>query len=94
MERRVDFHPNSTPTSEQVVIPNHPVVHVELEGETAKAESVSFSAPALQTDRLLERLGPRRISEIRTRLASGAYNSPEVITQLALRLLESGEFPR
>ncbi len=94
MERRVNFHQNTTPTSEPVVIPNLPVVHVDLEAEAAMRENVSFSAPALQTDRLLERLGPRRIAEIRGRLATGAYNSPEVMRQLAIRLFESGDLSR
>jgi hypothetical protein len=42
-------------------------------------------------DRGLERLSPTRIAEIRMRLESGAYNSPEVMTELAMRMLESGD---
>lgn len=91
MERRVEIQSKHTPTSEQLVVPPLPMVPVELDVEPADTSSVSFSTPSLQTDRLLERLGPRRLKEIRARLASGAYNSPEVMTALAMRMLESGD---
>lgn len=90
MERRLDMHPKQTPASEKLVTPNHPIVPVDLDAESIDAKSLSYRAPVLHTDRLLERLTPRRIAEIRGRLASGAYNSPEVMRALAVRLLEAG----
>ena len=84
------MHMNRRPASEKLVTPTHPAAATELEADSTAARSVSYSAPALQTDRLLERLGPRRLAEIRARLSSGAYGSPEVMKELAIRLLESG----
>ena len=83
------MNPRLTPSGEQIVPPTLPVVPVDLDAEANDAQHLTYSAPALQTDRLMERLGPRRLAEIRTRLASGAYNSPEVMKALAIRLLES-----
>ena len=52
---------------------------------------VAYGSMVVPGDRGLERLSPTRIAELRMRLESGAYNSPEVLTELAMRLLESGE---
>lgn len=56
------------------------------------AERAVTSVPEMvSSDRGLERLTPARIAEIRARLAYGLYGSPAVVTELARRLLLSGE---
>jgi hypothetical protein len=52
---------------------------------------VQYAGSAVQGDRALERLSPERISEIRMRLETGAYNSPDVMNELAMRLIDSGD---
>jgi hypothetical protein len=42
-------------------------------------------------DAVGDELTEERIAEIRARIASGAYNSPEVAEEIARRMLESGD---
>lgn len=91
MEGRLEMKNRQTPPSDTLALPNHPTPPADLVVEPRGERSTIHGAPALQTDRLLERLGPRRLAEIRARLASGVYGSPEVLGQLAMRILESGD---
>ena len=43
-------------------------------------------------DVLGERLSPQRVAEIRHRLATGVYNTPAVALEVAMRMLQHGEF--
>jgi hypothetical protein len=82
-----------TPASQDVVLPNRPTPSIDLEPavETPSSSERIVAADSVVGDRGLERLSPTRIAEIRMRLESGAYNSPEVMTELAMRMLESGD---
>jgi hypothetical protein len=81
-----------TPASEEVVLPNRATPSVEIEPVVeSPAASERLVAASVVGDRGLERLSPTRVAEIRMRLESGAYNSPEVLTELAMRMLESGD---
>jgi len=95
VERRLATTYMKTPTSHDVVLPNRPTPSHDVElvdDVTTTAERLVMHAhPVVQGDRGLERLSPTRIAEIQTRLATGAYNSPDVMTELAMRLLESGD---
>lgn len=84
-----------TPSRCDVVLPNHPIpMH-----DVASVESIEQSgervvrdgASVVRGDRGLERLSLARIAELRHRLESGSYNSPHVMNELAMRLLESGD---
>ena len=94
MERHLGTFSMHTPASHDVVLPNLPipVVDLDAEGEPHSGNERIVSAPhAVSADRGLERLSPTRIAELRMRLETGAYNSAEVMTELAMRLLESGD---
>ena len=95
MERRLDLYPMHTPTHHDVVLPNRPVPAYDVEPAVeapASAERLVVSSHAVpRGDGALERLGEARIAELRSRLESGAYNSPDVMTELAMRMLESGD---
>lgn len=98
MDRRLATHHMNTPASQDVVLPIRPTPAIEIEPvveQPAGAERlVSYDHVAIPADRGLERLSAARIAEIRMRLERGAYNSPEVMTALAMRLLESGDLTR
>lgn len=100
MERRLELHHRPKPASEP--IPARPLAGssepaatprpVDDDRRETDAElRTTLAATALMTDRLVERLGHRRLAEIRGRLSSGAYRSREVIHALAVRMLESGD---
>lgn len=95
MERRLDLYPMHTPTHHDVVLPNRPVpaydVEPAVEAPAAAERLVVYSHTVPLGDGALERLGEARIAELRSRLESGAYNSPDVMTELAMRMLESGD---
>ena len=95
MERRLDQHPMNTPTHSDVLVPIRPTpshdVESVVENQVTTERTVRYHAGTTQADRALERLSPQRIEELRMRLETGAYNSPEVMTELAMRLLESGD---
>lgn len=95
MERRIATRVSHTPTSHDVVLPNRQTPAFDLEPVVEVPPSseriVAYGSMVVPGDRGLERLSPTRIAELRMRLESGAYNSPEVLTELAMRLLESGE---
>lgn len=95
MERRIATRHTSTPTTHDVVLPNRQTPAFDLEPvvETPPTNEriVAYGITTVPGDRGLERLSPTRVAELRMRLESGAYNSPEVMTELAMRLLESGE---
>jgi hypothetical protein len=55
------------------------------------AMEIEMSIGSGVADRGLERLSPERIAEIRHRLKHGHYALPAVLTQVAMRLLQSGE---
>ncbi len=84
----------NTPISHDVVLPNRQTPAFELdaviEAPNAHERIVEYGT-VVPGDRGLERLSPTRIAELRMRLETGAYNSPEVMTELAMRLLESGD---
>ena len=97
MERRLEVHQRPMPANEPIARPT-PLADpadlpptVDAVGQTRGDDGAVRGDSALVTDRLVERLGQRRLAEIRSRLASGAYGSREVIAALAVRLLESGD---
>ncbi len=98
MDRRLATHHMNTPTTQDVVLPILPTPAVTIEPvaeQPAGGERlVSYDHVAIPGDRGLERLSAARIAEIRMRLERGAYNSPDVMTALAMRLLESGDLTR
>ncbi|MCC6929940.1 MAG: hypothetical protein IT359_13240 [Gemmatimonadaceae bacterium] len=98
MERRLAMPQKHTPTSHDVVLPNRPTPSHDVEpvaDPTSSSERlVSYDHAVIHLDRGLERLSPARIAEIRMRLETGVYNSPDVIGELAMRLLESGDLDR
>jgi len=85
----------NTPASHDVVVPNRPTPAIEpdavVESPASNERLVSLGRAVVPGDRGLERLSPTRIAELRMRLETGAYRSPEVMTELAMRLLESGD---
>lgn len=95
MDRHLATHDMNTPAPHDVVVPNRPTPAVEsdgvIDGPASQERLVSFGRAVVAGDRGLERLGPTRIAELRRRLETGAYRSPEVMTELAMRLLESGD---
>ncbi len=95
MERHLATHHMKTPAPQDVVLPHYPTPSHDVEPihETPASSErlVAFGAAVMHDDRALEHLGAERIAELRNRLATGAYNSPEVMTELAVRLLESGD---
>ena len=52
---------------------------------------ISQNTVELPVDRVLERIQPDRLREIRRRLQFGLYASPAVLNEVACRLLESGD---
>lgn len=98
MDRRLATHHMSTPTSQDVVLPLRPTPAIDVEPvaeQPVGAERlVSYDHVAIPADRGLERLSAARIAEIRQRLERGVYSSPEVMTAVAMRLLESGDLTR
>lgn len=60
-----------------------------------RSDKVSISdagrALAAQASEGKGELTPERISEIRERILSGAYNSLEIVEQVARKMLESGD---
>jgi hypothetical protein len=62
-----------------------------LDAPVGSERSVAPSAPAMRADVSLDRLSPERVAEIRHRLETGAYGSLEVMTELAVRMLDSGD---
>ena len=98
MDRRLATHHMNTPTSQDVVLPLRPSPAIDVEPvaeQPAGAERlVSYDHVAIPADRGLERLSAARVAEIRQRLERGAYSSPEVMTAVAMRLLESGDLTR
>lgn len=95
MERRLATHHMKTPTTESVVLPTRPTpthqVEPAEEQPTGGERLVAYGHTAVPADRALERLSTERIAEIRLRLETGAYGSPDVMQELAMRLLESGD---
>lgn len=96
MDRRLATHHHmNTPASQDVAVPLRPTPAIPVEPLTdapvGGERVVTYDHPAIPADRGLERLSAARIAEIRLRLDRGAYNSPEVMTALAMRLLESGD---
>jgi len=103
VERRLEVHHHPTPANESIARPTpladpadlpptvESVDRVDPVDQTRGDDGTVRGDSALLTDRLVERLGQRRLAEIRSRLASGAYGSREVIAALAVRLLESGD---
>ncbi len=95
MDRRLATHDMNTPASHDVVVPNRPTPAIDsdsvVESPAVNERLVSFGRTVVPGDRGLERLGPTRVAELRMRLETGAYRSPEVMTELAMRLLESGD---
>ncbi len=95
MDRRLVTHHMKTPSSHDVVLPNRPTPSHQAEpvvdSQPLSERLVSYDHAVIQHDRGLERLSPARIAEIRMRLETGAYNSPDVMNALAMRLLESGD---
>ena len=85
----------NTPTSYDVVLPNRstpshdaePIVEVPTTTERLVVSDQTVS----RGGRALDRLSPSRVAELRMRLETGAYRSHDVMTELAMRLLESGE---
>lgn len=97
MERRLATHHMRTPSSHDVV-PNRPTpsrdVEPVIDSTPASERLVSYDHAVIHQDRGLERLSAARIAEIRMRLETGVYNSPDVIGELAMRLFESGDLDR
>ena len=95
MESRLRLHRTNTPIHHEVVLPScfTPTHDVEPISEVpSSAERLVVSSQTVaRGDCALERLSPSRVAELRMRLATGAYNSPHVMTELAMRLLESGD---
>jgi len=97
VERRLEVHHHPTPANESIARPTPLADPADLPptldpvDQTRSDDGTMRGASVLLTDRLVERLGQRRLAEIRSRLASGAYRSREVIAALAGRLLESGD---
>ncbi len=95
MERRLATTHMKTPSSEDVVLPNRPTPSREVEpvvdSQPSTERLISYDHAVVPHDRGLERLGQARIAEIRMRLETGAYNAPDVMNELAMRLLESGD---
>lgn len=58
---------------------------------TANAGRSPSLARRRPADAIGDELSEERIAEIRARIASGAYNGPEVAAEIARRLLESGD---
>lgn len=77
-----------------VVKPNRPsTTRLEneiLDSPIGSEREVSPGSSLQSADVALERLSPERVAELRERLESGAYSSYEVVTELAVRMLESG----
>lgn len=98
MERRLDSISMHTPTSHDVVLPNRPTPSHDVAPVADPAPSserlVSYDHAVIHQDRGLERLSAARIAEIRMRLETGVYASADVMTELAMRLLESGDLDR
>lgn len=88
----------NTPMSQDVVLPMRPTPSVQIEPVAERSAGterlVTYEHDAIPADRGLEGLSAARVAEIRGRLERGAYNSPEVMTVLAMRLLESGDLSR
>jgi hypothetical protein len=100
LERRLELrhHDLNAPTHgdvRDVVQPNRampPRTEVDaLDAPVGSERSVAPPVPAMHADVALDRLSPERIAEIRTRLETGAYGSLEVMTELAIRMLDSGD---
>ena len=100
MERRLELrHHDLTPPTHgdirDVVQPNRampPRTEIDtLDAPVGSERSVAPSAPTMHADVTLDRLSPERVAEIRTRLETGAYGSYEVMTELAIRMLDSGD---
>jgi hypothetical protein len=100
VDRRLELHPITEPTHDdmrEVVRPNRPPttrIENEIENVDVPVRSdreVSPGASLLSADIALEGLSPERVAELRERLESSAYSSYEVLTELAVRMLESGD---
>ena len=95
MERRLATYQIQTPASQDVVLPQRSTpshdIRPIVEMPSGLERIVAYTSPAIEGDRGLERLSASRIAELRMRLETGAYNTREVMTELAMRLLESGE---
>ena len=98
MERRLATSHMRTPSSQDVVLPDRPTPSHDVAPVADPASSserlVSYDHAIIHQDRGLERLSPARIAEIRMRLETGVYNSPDVVSELAMRMLESGDLDR
>jgi len=57
----------------------------------ASERAPSRPVQRIRADAVGDELTEERIAEIRARIASGAYNSPEVAEEIARRMLESGD---
>ena len=58
----------------------------------SKGDSVSFSnAGRALADRLEATFDPERVAELRTRVMTGAYNTLDIVDQVARRMLTRGD---
>ena len=62
-------------------------VQISTAGKALAAQAASSAGHAAET----EGLSPERIAQIRSRILEGAYNSVEVVDQVARRMLERGD---
>ena len=60
-------------------------------GDQVQISDAGRALAAQQADATRGELTPERISEIRERILSGAYNSLEVVDQVARKMLASGD---
>jgi flavin-binding protein dodecin len=100
VERRLELrhHEMTRPTHRDAldgVQPNSSIpVQSDLDASDASIaseRSVTPVTPMMRADAALDRLSPERVAEIRMRLETGAYGSFEVMTELAVRMLDSGD---
>ena len=81
--------------SAETVYPNAPVPTRDVEPvadlPVAGERVVSYFGAVVAGDRAAPRLSTARVAELRARIAAGTYNSPELLGEVAVRLLESGD---
>lgn len=67
----------------------------DVDGQLPRPTSEQEVVQAIRrnpADLLGDRLSPQRLAEIRHRLATGVYNTPAVALEVAMRMLQHGEF--
>jgi anti-sigma28 factor (negative regulator of flagellin synthesis) len=75
--------------------PTQPVAPIGRAGDKVQISDAGRALAARETEAMDAKgraeLGPERVTEIRQRILEGAYNSIEVVDEVARRMLERGD---